>query len=544
MSCTLKPVSVIGLPGCHQCIVVIASCLWVVVSGCASPAAIEETVDLFDQYEVVSGTARRQTIAPGFFSGGTMAELIVAHIDDQYNRRVRMYAFKENKWMPVINTKLRRGVKFIDVASINGRDRLLTYERGRVNWFDPDSGKEQALLEVTTHFNATDAGALPRIDITRDLNGDGRDDLLLPDIDGFWTSMQMSDGSFSDVVKLGPPEPFLDEDGLDAGGLNKSKSYRELGITAFTAPFYLSRVHEMDYNQDGRNDLVFWNEDHFELYLQNESGWFSAPASSFWVDVPIDADGVYSHIFAFSHTGVFRLLLGLKKEVKRTVLHAVRDMNGDQIADLVTLTLTGRNPFKQRSVYSVYFGASTPDGILFSPEVSAVIRPRGKAGASQPWGYAKRWFEDFDGDGQVDILLTDIRMGLGGMVGALAARSVGIDIEAFRMERGTYSDKPGFQRQIRTKVDTFGGAVLLGDVNGDGRADLLMGGKSRTELDLYFGLPGPDIFASQPQTVAIERPFNGERAWLVDLNDDGKQDILMQHVTTDVPHKLSILIAR
>ena len=39
-------------------------------------------------------------------------------------------------------------------------------------------------------------------------------------------------------------------------------------------PWSQSRVHEMDYNRDGRRDLVFWNEDHFEVHLQDERGLF------------------------------------------------------------------------------------------------------------------------------------------------------------------------------------------------------------------------------------------------------------------------------
>ena len=32
--------------------------------------------------------------------------------------------------------------------------------------------------------------------------------------------------------------------------------------------------------------------------------------------------------------------------------------------------------------------------------------------------------------------------------------------------------------------------------------------------------------------------------WLVDLNKDGKQDILMHHPSTTEPHRMTMLIAR
>ena len=35
-----------------------------------------------------------------------------------------------------------------------------------------------------------------------------------------------------------------------------------------------------------------------------------------------------------------------------------------------------------------------------------------------------------------------------------------------------------------------------------------------------------------------------EYTWLVDLNKDSKQDILMDHPSTTEPHRLTMLIAR
>ena len=427
---------------------------------------------------------------------------------------------------------------------------MITYDGGRLNWFDLGSAKERALVEVATNYNATRKDEIPAVDVTRDITRNGRDDLVVPDVDGFWISIQMGDGSFTDAVKLGPPEPFLDEVGLDDSGSNDSRSYGEVGITAFTLPLYLSRVHEMDYDQDGLSDLVFWNEDHFEVHHQDARGLFSPVAETFTTDVPFDSDGAYSRVFEFSDAGAFSLLFGLRENTKRTVLHSLRDMNGDAVADLVTLTLTGRSPLRQRSLYEVHFGTPTSDGILFAREVSTAIQPRGKAGGMQPWGYATQWFEDFDGDGQVDILLRDVTVGFGGMIRALAANSVGIDIEFYRMDGGIYPDEPNFTRKIRTTVDLFRRkgpflpAVLVGDVNGDGRADLLVGGKKREEMAVFVGVPGPDLFERQPQKVAVEMPQDGEYARLVDLNKDGKQDVLMHHPSTTQPHRLTMLIAR
>ena len=523
----------------------------VFLSSCAglpneavNPMIPAHTEFTFDQYEVDTGVTKRQTVLTGFLLGGPMAELVVVHIDENDDHRLRIYAFGDGTWVPKLDVTLRPEVLFVDIATIGGRDRLITYEHGRLNWFDPESAVERALVEVTTNYKATGEGGIPYVDISRDINCDNLDDLVVPDINGFWIATQLRDGSFTDPIKLGPPEPFLDEIALD-----DTHSYREVGITPLTALWYLSRVHQMDYDQDGRSDLVFWNADHFDVYRQDTRGMFSPVAETFTVDIPFDTDGAYSIAFGFSGENMFSLIFGFRENTKRRVLHAFRDLNGDSVADLVIHSLEGRSLGKQRSLYEVHFGTPTPDGTVFAPDVSMAIRPRGTAGGLQPWGYSSQWLQDFDGDGEIDILFKDVKTGLVGMSRAMFGNSIPIDLEFYRMKKGTYPGKPTTTRKIRPALDLFDAhgvffpAVLLGDVNGDGRSDLLVG-KNWEELHVFRGVPGPELLAQTPQKVAVAMPNDERNIWLADLNTDNKQDILIYHPSTTEPHRVTLLIAR
>ncbi len=504
----------------------------VCLSGCASnpsvpamsdtPAAAEFT---FKRYDFITDYAKHQTILSGFFRGGAMAELAVVNIDENDDRRLRIYTLGGDTWMPRLDARLRPEVLFIDVAKSGERDRLITYEHGRLNEFDAESGTERALVAVTYTFKAPIGGEIPRVDITRDVNGDGRDDLVLPETDGFRVFIQMRDGEFADPVKLGPPEPHLAE-----VAYGDTRSYGEVGLTAQTIPWYQTRVHQMDYNRDGHSDLAFWNEDHFDVYHQDEHGRFDPVVKAFTTDVTFDSDGAYSLIF------------GVSEKTKQKVLHSLSDLNGDGVADLVTLSLVGRSLFNKRSRYEVHFGTPTPDGTMFARDVNTAIQSNRIQAGMQP--------HDFDRDGQVDIMFTLVKLGIGKIIWGLLTDSFSLDLEFYRMEDGVYPDKPNATRKITAdfdpldkREDAFFPSVLIGDVNGDQRSDLLVG-KDREELHVFLGVPGPNLFARQPQKVAIAMPADEEDTWLVDLNRDGKQDLLMHHPSAAGLHRMTMLIAR
>ena len=208
-----------------------------------------------------------------------MAELVVVKIDEADENRgrlLRVYSFGDgDTWAPSLDAKLGSDVLFVDVARIGGRDRLVTYEPGRLNWFDPASASEKELVAVSSNFDPPCTNEVPHVDVTVDLNDDGRDDLVVPDVDGFWICIQTKGGAFADPVRIGPP--------TDLSRILGADGYRY-------APWSQSRVHRIDYDHDGRSDLVFWSEDHFEVHLQDERGLFAPGAKTFTTDVAFDSD--------------------------------------------------------------------------------------------------------------------------------------------------------------------------------------------------------------------------------------------------------------
>ncbi|MDE0040746.1 MAG: VCBS repeat-containing protein [Candidatus Poribacteria bacterium] len=494
------------------------------VVGSMTPSPLEFT---FDQYEVVTGVAKHQTVLTGLFLGDTVAELAVVNIDDNGDRRTHIYAFDDSTWVLCLDTTLRREVLFVDVANIKGHDRLITYEPGRLNWFDPESATEHTLVAVTSNFNPPRSGEIPHVDLTRDLNDDDRDDLVVPDVDGFRVYIQTSDGTFADAVKVGARAEMARIYGADGYRYN---------------PWGQSGIHETDYNRDGRSDLVFWNENHFEVHHQDEYGLFAPDAKTFTTDVSFDSDTITSLV---APHGVRQRRKDHQPvgDLEGRVLHSLTDQNGDGVADLVVFSLLGGSLWRMHSTYEVHFGEPTPDGTVFAPDVGTVIESDGI-----PFGFRQH---DLDHDGQVDIMITTIKprllKAIGMIVGSLLTGTGSLDLEFYSMDGSVYPDKPSATRKIRSYPGDSGEktahlTVLIGDVNGDRRSDLLVQ-HSWEELRVYLGVPGQELFARRPQKIKVSMP-NEEYTWLVDLNRDGKRDVFMHHPSTTEPHRVTMLIAR
>ncbi|MEE2776019.1 MAG: VCBS repeat-containing protein, partial [Acidobacteriota bacterium] len=450
------------------------------------------------------------------------------------------------------------------VAKVGGHDRVIAYEHshpaslsslGRLSWFDPESGTVSELVAVTSSFQPPRADEIPHVDVTRDVNGDGRDDLVVPDERGFWVFIQTDGGTFADPVMLGPP--------TDMSGILGADGYRY-------APWSVGRIYEVDIDLDGRRDLAFWNEDHFEAHLQDERGMFSDVTESYVTEVEFDSDDV---------------LFLASEDMTGRVLHSLADLNVDGTADLVVLSLEGRRNSQKRSVFEVYFGEPSEDGgLVFAGKVGAAFRSKGRIQLGMDPHVLR-------GDGQVALMFTTLENRfLGGNLWKRIKGAMGDDVwlelEFHQTVGGVYRNEPNATYRIaldgvpshrepgsvpldialrgrthesrRTReswLRAFNRTLLIGDVTGDGRSDLLIEAEFQ-DLHVHVGVAGPELFAAKPQKVKVTL-FDEEYIWLVDLNGDGKQDILQHHPFTlttphgaakqppgTEPHRVTTLIAR
>ena len=497
----------------------------------------------FNEYDIPLGDGKQFTILTGNVLGDSNLEVVALDRVDNYQTHIQIFALKNDEWSKQIDAMINPFVYVVDIANIGGEEKLVFFARKSLYYFDTDTNSEIQMIDVNFRFQPDTTIAIPHKDIAQDINGDGLTDFILPSVQGFWVYTQLPNGIFADGVKMGPPEPFRHERTFDDPRL-----YGDVGITALSLSWYLSRVHNFDANLDGRTDMIFWNTDHFDAYLQTENGQFNSHPTPFTTDVPFDSDGIYSIVFGYTESNPFSLITGLRRSTSQTVIHSIQDLNNDGFVDLVTLTLSGRSVLKQKSVYRIYWGEYSKDGIQFSLDSESTIFPKGRSGGAESGGYSHQYFEDFNGDNQTDILRYDVQMNLFAILKVFITKTVIIDIEAYGMDGDNYSEKPNFSHELKLEFDvsgTDGGffpSFLMGDLNGDKKTDFILGAR-RDNLDIYWGA-NDGLINPTAETIHTEIPHIENRVWASDFNNDGKDDILLYYEKLEEPRKLKVVMSQ
>jgi hypothetical protein len=281
-------------------------------------------------------------------------------------------------------------------------------------------------------------GCMPTSIQVADLDGDGRRDVVIGESGcGFEIFRQQGDGTLSST-----------------GVLASTESHR---------------VRAVDLDGDGRLDLVGvgWGSNQVEIRLRTAGGSYAAPLT-----------------YALNHAGAEDLEIG--------------DVNGDGRPDVVVASgeaMTG-------GALSILF--QRPDGSFGDPAYPAGVAERLGAVA----------VGDVNGDGRDDIVAAD---GLGGMISVLLQEGSG--------QLGPIQRLPSLYSVV---------AIDVVDVDGDGRRDVLSHNGETFGINLQ--LPDGSLAAMRPYDALAAGDVSAESIATGDVNGDGRIDL----VTTGV----AVLLAR
>lgn len=413
-------------------------------------------------------------------------------------RRIKLFQQKDSLWSLGLDLALDESMDLIDIITGPQGNQLVGLRGSQLVYLDETISAFKPLLDTSSMFTGRHWGSSPLMEMFADVNGDGLDDFLMPTFAGWAVALQTETGY--QASQLVGPKP--------------SMSFRD------NARYVAYRAEEaffVDENNDGLNDIAFWQDGYFKVYHQSALGEFSK--------VPVKLDPNLRDMLG----GYAQITLGedaKNDNGKNRLLDEVVDINNDGVVDLIVKNIKAEGIFGWESEIEVYLGEiSDGERLAFDKNPSSTIRTEGFQFDNERL--------DISGDGNQEFLVTSVDISIGAVIRALIARSVSVDVSIYKMDDGQFPAKPSIRKSISARFDFGSGdlfvpAVLGADVTGDGHKDLLVQ-KGEGSLLVYPGEQGKKIFAKKPIKLSLALPASRTKFLVSDLDQDGRDELVLTH---------------
>lgn len=475
----------------------------------------------FDHYILKSDFHFKELIDEDL-NGDGLVDLVVTGVSGEYpdyRRSLFVFFQKADGFFPAsADQAIRAGKRAAlvdtgDVLGAKGAELLLIDSKG-VRAAALSGGKYEEFKRIISApcFTAVpDPYQLPVLDFAKDWDGDGKEEILVP---GFEKSLLYRSPDSA------PHEIML---GVKAG---VSTTY--LPVFIIEAKYLLPEFVSLDFNGDGKLDLVAYYDDRILAFLQGEGGSFSSrPDSIIALSLWDEKDRVQRERrpIAFGLAPDFYLMGS--------------ELNGRGNADFISLTLTG-GIIGLTSRLNVYFG-DDPGFEQGKPSQDFTIKNAG----------AGPYLADLDGDGVDELFVNYMSMSVRAAAKTVVSGKAEVVSECYKLgPDGRYPEKPTFVYNSAVKADfktiTIEGTlpILDGDFNGDGKMDLLQG---MNKDEMVITTQGEDRFDHDPAIrLAVPSPLQAfKNPRIRDFNGDGLDDFAVAYpVVESHSHEVHVLINR
>jgi len=371
------------------------------------------------------------------------------------------------------------------------------------------------IIHARTFYRQPTLRQIPVWQWRMDFTGDGLDDLVLPVADGYRIYFQTAPGVFGKIAHL---EDDLSEGVPPAIRPAGFAQASEILSSTFVATTELPRIEPVDINGDGLTDFVLVRNDTITYFIQKpkEPGTFlSRPPWRVSFRIPTLKDEI-------------------RKDSVNLSLIKFADINHDGLADLIVTRIEGTLGLWDSIKTKIYIHYGNGKGNFETATCLAIdgvsIDPE---------------FIDMNGDGKLDAVTSRLRTDLmkqGVSLFVLGDIPISYEVWQFDPAKGTFMTDPVYEKRIlvaKADLDKTGaGAVPLvfvrGDLNGDGRPDMLEMNPKTKELLIYpyrerqsSGGPRIGFDGTAHYRIPVER--HPRALHVLDVNGDGVNDVILYY---------------
>jgi len=483
--------------------------LVVALSVCALAPGAARAADPFERFDLNVTGAVRNTLDVDV-NGDGLRDLLVSHVVyDEKARRVTPYlsTFLQTKAgyprSPTSTFTFPADAVVADVGNVVAPASDVELVLVRADRVDAHAFKDGAVMTEPIRiapndslFTAPDWTAVRLWEVARDLDGDGVDELFMPELRG------------TSIYERGPEGLYVVRQELRTPLRHKVLTYEEHEWFVDRAETFALRFVQVvpevslrEFDGDGTPDLVFALTNRVQVHRGLGNGRFEERAN------PIDLRYLK-----------YEQLLRYARNVAVTRIF-VEDMNADGLADVVL----------SQSIVNFPEGGNQTD--IFLNRGGQIVR-------DAHWSLKTEGLTmgpligDLNGDDRTDVLVWYAELGLTEIINYLLFGRADVTYAFYLADpTGKLPTKPTDSIEVpfefvpgETTSASFTGRRIDGDYNGDGKPDLLVS-KGKESLLLYTGEGGTEPFDDAEEIEVPGTYFL--RA--TDLNGDGRSDATLRH---------------